>query len=157
MDKGSAVLAPYWTRVPMGAVGQKAALGDPAWPFTLSVRAWRSEIAEELAPGYWVPQVRFHEGIAFVKAVARNACLRHASDRAKSMISASVGFENVRDGVVVEAGRPSRSQQSHAEKPPKTLARRPPSPKQHADTDEACGRRGCIFSPQGIEALPVRL
>lgn len=32
MDKGSAELAPHWTRVPMGAVGQEAALGDSAWP-----------------------------------------------------------------------------------------------------------------------------
>ncbi|KAF1361367.1 hypothetical protein EJ07DRAFT_154158 [Lizonia empirigonia] len=48
-----------------------------------------------------------------------------ASDRAKSMLLASVGFSNPRDGVVVEAGRSSRGQQSLAKKPPKTLAQRP--------------------------------
>lgn len=71
------------------------------------------------------------------------------SDRAKSMLPASVGFENPRDGVAVEAGRPSRGQQSHAKKPPKPLARRLPRPKQHADTDEACGQTRVHLQPAG--------
>lgn len=77
--------------------------------------------------------------------------------RAKSMHQVSVGFSNPRDGVVVEAGRLSRGQQSLEKKPPKTLAPRLHRPKKHADTDGACMERGCIFTRQGIEALPKRL
>jgi hypothetical protein len=56
MDKGSTVLVLYWSRVPMGAVGQDTALADPAWPvYTHCVRAWRSEIAAREALDYWTP------------------------------------------------------------------------------------------------------
>lgn len=63
------------------------------------------------------------------------------------MLLASVGFSNPRDGVAVETGRSSRGLQSLAKKPPKTLAQRPPKPKQHADTDEACGQARVHLQP----------
>jgi hypothetical protein len=70
MDKGSAVLVLYWSRVPMGAVGQDTALADRAWPvYTQCVRVWRREIAAKEALDYWYASVRFQGGIAFGGAV----------------------------------------------------------------------------------------
>ena len=64
MDKGSAVLVLYWSRVPMGAVGQDTALADPAWPvYTQCVRA-KEALDYLLDAGS-----RFHEDITFVRVV----------------------------------------------------------------------------------------
>ncbi|XPS78567.1 hypothetical protein M3J09_010577 [Ascochyta lentis] len=61
-------------------------------------------------------------------------------------------FSNPGGGVAVEAGRPSRGQQSRAFKPAKPLARRPPRPQQHADTDEAWGAGEGARVPRCINA-----
>ena len=50
---------------------------------------------------------------------------------------------------MVKAGRSSRGHQFRANKPPKTLAQRPPRPKQHADTDEAYGQARVHLQPAG--------
>ncbi|KAJ8116016.1 hypothetical protein OPT61_g2467 [Boeremia exigua] len=78
---------------------------------------------------------------------------RVARDRAKHMLLASVRFSNLRDGGLVKAGRPSRGQQSHTKKPPKTLAQRPPRP----DTTKACRQTGVHLQPAGDRSFAVRL
>lgn len=84
-----------------------------------------------------------------------------SNDRAKSMLPASVGVKVVLEPPRRRFGsgwavltRPAISRK----KATQDLGTTPTQAKRStSDTDDACGRRGCIFSRHGIEALPVRL